>query len=423
MYNLLMKRQSIFVCATLLFCVLSLAGCVNTQPIPSTIDIAQRPADWFTMRGSLDNCRIRFERDKVGRVVFLGGSITHMRGWRDMTAKMLQERFPDTKFEFIDAGIPSTGSTPGAFRFERDVLSHGRVDLLFEEAAVNDSTNFRTPTEMTRGYEGIIRHARLAQPNMDVITMHFVAPWLMEDYNAGKVPVVVQRHEQVSAYYEVPSINLALEVTQRINAGEFEWKKDFRDLHPSPFGHKLYTSTIGRLLDAAWSQPLTPDAKITPHEYPKRLLDDASYYGGRLVDVREAQLGKGWKVDPSWKPAKKAHTRPGFVDVPMLVSETPGAVMKFKFTGNAVGLFVAAGEDAGIIDWRLDGGEWKQQNLFTQWSNQLHIPWAYVLAANIDDAPGANTMHTLEVRISDQKDDRSTGHACRIVHFLVNRDK
>lgn len=77
-----------------------------------------------------------------------------------MVAQYLQERFSDTEFDFINAGIPSTGSTPGAFRLANDVLSKGTVDLLFEEAAVNDYHNGRSVTEQIRGMEGIVRYAR-----------------------------------------------------------------------------------------------------------------------------------------------------------------------------------------------------------------------------------------------------------------------
>ena len=41
-----------------------------------------------------------------------------MRGWRNMIQEDLRQRFPDTEFTFVDAGIPSTGSTPHAFPFE-----------------------------------------------------------------------------------------------------------------------------------------------------------------------------------------------------------------------------------------------------------------------------------------------------------------
>ena len=92
------------------------------------------------------------KRKKVGRVAFLGGSITYNSGWRDSVMQYLEDRFPETVFEFVSAGIPSMGSTPAAFRLSRDVLDNGPVDLLFEEAAVNDATNGRSGKRANQGY-------------------------------------------------------------------------------------------------------------------------------------------------------------------------------------------------------------------------------------------------------------------------------
>lgn len=391
-----------------------IAASANAADPPAPITHEKVNGDYFTLRSGLNNCRIRFERDHVGRVVFLGGSITHMNGWRQLVAADLQKRFPHTKFEFYNEGIPSTGSVPGAFRFERDVLSHGRVDLLFEEASVNDEVNFRKPIEMTRGMEGIVRHARLAQPDMDVVEMYFVDPHKMQTYNEGKTPVVIQRHDEVAERYDVPAINLALEVTQRINKGEFTWAKDFRSLHPAPFGQKLYAATIGRMFDAAWSKPLAADAKITPHVTPSA-IDAFSYWRGKLVDLKQAKLGDGWELVHNWHPKLHVGTRPGFVDVPTLVASKPGATLTFTFTGTAIGIFVAAGPDAGAVDYRIDDGDWKTENLYTPWSSQLYIPWAHVLEPALSP-----TQHTLELRVSKTKDDSSKGHTVDIIHLLVN---
>ena len=67
-----------------------------------------------------------------------------MNGYRPMVSEWLQQRFPDTKFEFINAGIASTCSHTGAFRLDEHVLSKGRIDLLFAEFAVNDDRDSRT---------------------------------------------------------------------------------------------------------------------------------------------------------------------------------------------------------------------------------------------------------------------------------------
>jgi sialidase-1 len=92
------------------------------------------------------------------------------------------KKFPDTKFEFINAGIGSMGSVPHAFRLERDVLAKGPVDLLFVDAAVNDSSNIlQHPDLMLRGMEGVVRHMRTASPLTDIIQLHFVMPPHMDD--------------------------------------------------------------------------------------------------------------------------------------------------------------------------------------------------------------------------------------------------
>ena len=118
----------------------------------------------YTLRGDYRNSYQMFEKERVGTVAFLGGSITEMKGWRDMICEDLKQRFPYTKFTFIDAGIPSTGSTPGAFRLADDVLSKAKVDLLFVEAAVNEDTNGFNAIEQVRGMEGIVRHPLLSNP-------------------------------------------------------------------------------------------------------------------------------------------------------------------------------------------------------------------------------------------------------------------
>ena len=151
--------------------------------------------DYFVERGGLRNCRQKFEREKTGRVAFLGGSITAAAGWRDQVCADLKRRFPETQFDFINAGIPSLGSTPGAFRFQRDVLGHGPIDLLFEEAAVNDDTNGFSDIEQLRGMEGIVRQARLSNPSVDIVLLHFVDPGKIEQINRGETPDVIANHE------------------------------------------------------------------------------------------------------------------------------------------------------------------------------------------------------------------------------------
>ena len=150
-------------------------------------------------------------------------------------------------------------------------------------------------------------------------------------------------------------------------------------------------------------------------------LDPHSYFHGRLVNPKDAAesqsltLEKGWKLVPDWAPADGAGTRPGFVNVPTLVAEEAGATFKFRFKGTAVGLFVASGPDTGRVDFRVDDGDWKSEELYTQWSSFLHLPWAKMLASEL-----AAGDHVLELKVDDAADSKSKGHAIRIVYLLVN---
>jgi len=376
--------------------------------------------EYFQLRDGLLNCQAKFTHEKAGRVAFVGGSITASKGWRELVCEELKQRFPETQFEFIAAGISSLGSTPGAFRLDRDVLSKGKVDLLFEEAAVNDDTNGFNDTEQVRGLEGIVRQARLVNPAMDIVLLHFADPGKVALYNQGTTPAVIVNHEKVAEHYRVPSIDLAKEVTERIRAGEFEWDKDFKNLHPSPFGHQLYSRSIARLFTAAWQKSTLPLTQARPYILPEP-VDPHSYFHGRLLRPDEADTSKSltldsrWTLESHWKPNDKVGTREGFVNVPTLIAESPGATLKLNFRGIGIGVFVASGPDAGNLEFRVDNGAWQRIELFTQWSPNLHLPWAKMLASELK--PGE---HTLELRVASDADPRSKGNAIRITHFLVN---
>ena len=378
-------------------------------------DLPLDASKYHNMAGGLQNSSIQFERNKTGRIAFLGGSITHNGGWRDSLMVYFQKRFPDTTFEFIAAGIPSMGTTPSAFRLERDVLSKGPIDLIFVEAAVNDNSNGRTSEEQIRAMEGIVRNLRQSNAATDIVMMHFVDPHKIQDYREGRVPEVISNHNKVAAHYNVPTINLAKEVTERIDHGEFTWENDFKNLHPSPFGQGIYAHSMIEFLNNSYSGHIDPDDKIVTQLMPSK-LDPVCYDKGILIDISTIKLTKGWKIDSKWKPSDGTGSRPNYTNVPMLISQTHGSTISMKFEGNAVGLAVAAGQDAGMIEYRIDKGEWKQ-DLYTRWSKGLHLPWYYTLATGLSSG-----QHKLEIKISADKTDQSTGNACRIRYVFVNKN-
>ncbi len=366
--------------------------------------------EYFDLRRGIANAHRKFVVEKTGRVVFLGGSITAGGAWRQHICDYLTRKFPDTKFEFLNAGIGSLGSVPHAFRLERDVLAKGSVDLLFLEAAVNDTSNTGDrPDHMLRGMEGVVRHMLTVNGSTDIIQLHFVMPEHMADYNAGRTPESIAAHEKVAMRYGNPSLNLSREVTDRINAGEFTWDDDFKNLHPSPFGHQLYANSIARMLDKAFAIPVTP--AVIERELPA-IIDPYSYFRGRFGDIATARLLKGFRIDPSWSPGTKQGVRAGFVNVPALVGSQVGDEFEFSFTGTGCGLFITSGPDSCRIEYSVDEGDYRQLDTFTRWSPSLHLPWVLIL----DDRLPIG-QHRVKVRIAGGTENRT---ALRVFHLLFN---
>lgn len=374
------------------------------------------PADYHTMRDGLRYSKEVFETTKKGTVAFLGGSITAMNGWRDMVCDYLSRRFPDTEFTFIAAGIGANGSTSGAFRFERDVLYTGKVDLLFEEASVNDRSVElrRTSGDRVKAMEGIVRQARMSNPNMDVIIMHFVDPEKMVDYNSGKTPQEIVDIDVVTNHYNIPTINLAKEITDRINAGEFTWADDFKNLHPSPAGQRIYYRSMRLFLENAYECAKSYDAAV--YNLPER-VDENCYDRATLAPVNLAKCGKGWHIDPSYNPDKNKRYHEKTVNIPHVIAENSSEDLTLKFKGSAIGFVCLSGPDAGAIEYSIDGGEYKLFSLWTNPSKGGHLARYFMLENEL-----ADKKHTLKMRLapSDKPNKDSKGNACRISNFLIN---
>ncbi len=385
----------------------------QSAAIPVVRRQALSSSDFIFFYGNTDNIAKNIQLNKPVTVAFLGGSITNMKGWRDMVCQFLSEKYPSVQFNFINAGIPSLGSVPHAFRFRSDVLAKGKIDWLFVESAVNDKANNTGELQQRRALEGIIRQAYSANPLMNIVLMAFADEFKLADYKEGKIPVEVGVHEDIAKYYHLPFINLAKEVYERIQAGEFSWENDFKNLHPSPFGQQIYFNTISTYISKAVNKPISQGITKTKMPLPMQSLQ---YGRGDYLSFDAALHRQGFSIDPEWKPADSAKTREGFVHVPMLTGETIGASFDLSFTGTAVGLAVVAGPDAGTIGYSIDGEPGQTLDLYNRYSASLHLPQYVLLADELSDS-----KHSIHIKILKEKNTRSKGHAVRIVHLLVNK--
>ena len=365
-------------------------------------------------RGSLENSRIQFEKNKKGHVAFIGGSITQMNGYRPMVSEDLKKRFPNTKFTFTNAGISSTCSTSGAFRLEEHVLKTGPVDLFFIEFAVNDDQDAGLARrECMRGMEGIIRRARQHNPNMDIVITHFVNPGMLKKLQSGKEPLTMESHEKVAEHYGVPTIHLAQEVADQIKAETMTWKK-FGGTHPKPPGNRLCADLIQEMLESAWKGELVADAG-KPHPIPGKVIDSGHYGNGRFIDIKSAKLAKGWTVSvPEWGKLKGGK-RGQFTNIPILWTEKADSELTLEFEGRAVGAYILAGPDAGIVAASVDDGPAEKHQLFHRFSRGLHYPRTVMFETDLK--PG---KHVLKLQMTGEKSKQSIGNAIRIMQFVAN---
>ena len=364
-------------------------------------------------RGRYDNSLLRFTRDHEGRVAFIGGSITRMNGYRPMVAKWLQERFPETKFDIVAAGISSTCSTTGAFRLPTHVFGRGPVDLLFVEFAVNDDQDAAHPRrDCIRGMEGIIRQARRLNRNIDIVVTFFVNPRMLEQLREGKTPLSMAAHGEVLKLYNVTTIHLAREVAQRINDGKMTWK-EFGGTHPKPAGNQLCAKMIGDLLTAAWKD--ATGTFLLPHGESSKPLDFQSYYQGHFVRPDKATSGKNWSwAIPKWK-SLPGNNRSRFNGIKLMSSDTPGANLVLEFEGRGVGAYVLAGPDAGIVEASVDNGPVRKIDLYHRYSKGLHYPRTVMFDADLKEG-----KHVLRLEVSADRNPKSKGTAIRILQFAVN---
>ena len=371
----------------------------------------------FLLRGDYRNSRIQFERNRQGHVAFLGGSITEMDGYRPMVCEMLETRFPDTEFTFTEAGVSSTCSDTGAFRLQHDVLSQGPLDMLFVEFAVNDDQDGqrRTYDDALRGMEGIIAQARRHNPEVDIVMTFFVNQPILQALQDGKTRSSITAHSKVAEHYGVSVNHLAQELADLITTGKMDWRK-FGGVHPNTYGNTMCATMIATALLKEWSKPLPVDAE--PQPYPvQEPMDDKSYIRGRFLPFDDVTTDENWTVGvPNWAKESQGKVRPRFIDIPIMYSSQAGAKLSIDFTGTAIGAYLLAGPETGIIRCTVDEQHSKEIDTLYPYSG-FNYPVTLIFFNDLEEG-----AHRLELEVLENRPGRIKpgGSALRVIGFTAN---
>ena len=243
-------------------------------------------------------------------IVCIGGSITQgtiSNGTKDKDKELLpkkkfyanyvkewwEQRFPDTKINFVNAGIGATTSYLGVHRAGTDVLSH-EPDLVIVEFAVNDA-GLRNGQNI---YDNLVRNLLTYKSNPAVMLLFMGqtdgSTAQMDEYPVGKA-------------YSLPMISYTNVISKMMKENIFTAKELSGDtVHPSGIGHAIcgelfwyYFNAVYHDLDTLGGADKFDVAALTKEKYTNaKILDNKTITPDSLGTFAESE--KFWQFNNDW---------------------------------------------------------------------------------------------------------------------------
>lgn len=333
------------------------SGDTSSEPAPEEIP--------YTLGGELTPTMIANSRYNVGNrvrlanvikklqagedvtVAYLGGSITQGTSAGDnlcyarLTTNWLEEKFPDAKITYVNAGIGATGSYIGVHRADSQVLSKN-PDLIFIDFSVNDTTERAETNKET--YASLLRKLWNHSSNPAIVTIA-----MTQDNGTS----FIEYHGEVVKAFDIPMISYKDAILDIIDKGYIKWTDISDDnIHPNVPGHALLTDLITNYL-----QSVIDDLdNISGAESDFAAVTDI---GNTYVNAKLLVSGE---VEPTKLGVFEATTMNfGNFRNPWIIRSTDGqfgddAGIEFEFEGANVGvLYSKLTTNSCLIDVAVDG--------------------------------------------------------------------
>ena len=349
-----------------------LAACGLLQAEPTFNGLVK--AQEVRAREGVGNFLAKLKAGKTVTVAYLGGSITAMKGWRNLTTDWLRKANTNAVVNEVHAAIGGTGSDLGVFRVGHDALRH-RPDLLFVEFATNDSG--RKPEEIWRSMEGIVRRTWKQDAQTDIVFVYTITTTMTNDYMKGSCNRSASAMEQLADHYGIPSICFGPRVMEFLAAGklvmnareyedavskdDLDREKKIKDLiakdprilfardgvHPSEKGHQLYLISVANGFREMWNMPAVDHTSRLAKPFVENNLETA-----KMVPVRPEMLSGSWRrLAENDTKAVTFGNRTGTI----WYAREPGDTLTFKFKGTCCKIYDLLGPDGGQLWITVDG--------------------------------------------------------------------
>ena len=336
---------------------------------------------------------------KEFKIGYLGGSITEGAGsstndkcYASLVTSELAKIYPDTSFECINAGVGGTGSALGLFRMKRDMLSK-EPDMVFVEFAVNDNGLSTTGIYM----ENIVREVNKYRKDIPIVLIYTTQKSMLEEHEKGSTPQSITKHSKLAEYYGIIQIDVGYTLFKKYGKSidEFASKYFIDGCHPNDTGYRGYTDIILEALQ---------NAEFKGFDESKEYLFERKFTNPDMI-LCEGMADDTWKLSYN----TMYDRLPNYI-----YSFNKGDELTFEFDGSFLGAYYTIEKDSGIMEYSIDGGEWKERSTWDKYALQFNRACSSILEEKLTEG-----HHVLKIRNSGRKDEKSEGYYIRIGAFLI----
>lgn len=325
----------------------------------------------------------------------IGGSITERysassydKCYASYVQKWWEERFPDTKVNFINAGIGGTTSYLGVHRVDEDLL-YAKPDVVIVEFSVNDSND----AFFKKSYDNLVRKILLEEQEPAVMLLFTT----QEDGTNAQV-----NDSLIGFQYQLPMLSYGNAVLQSIRDGEFAWTDISPDnIHPNDRGHAIIGEIVYRYLNDVYARLDEISEEVTA--FNEGAVTKEIYINATMLDAEDIEpvsYGSFEKKDVESHIPNNWYTSIGEESIVFEVEAANVGIAYQRTTNGTYGQFEVYidGEYARTLDGNFPNG----------WGTALETAEVYV-----SDTPA---KHTIEIR----KAADSTGDIFAIVALLIS---
>ena len=351
------------------------------------------------LEGDLTRLAAAMRKAQAGEeitVATIGGSITEgysSTTFSDCYATIFyswwESCFPDTKVNYINAGIGGTPSYLGVHRVKQQVLDEN-PDVVIVEFSVNDGAdNF-----YKKSYDNLVRKIMLSEGN----------PAVMLLFTTQEDGTNAQDNDALIGFkYRLPMISYGNAVLPSIENGEFTWADISPDnVHPNDRGHAIIGELLYTYLNDVYSRLDEIPEEITPFDYTS--LTKESYLNADMLgpeEITPSQLGSFKEARINTYFTKSWHTATG--EESIIFENVEAANIGICFQRTTDGTY-------GQYDVYVDGefvktldGDFKNG-----WGSSIESVEVYV-----SDEP---MLHTIEIK----KNPDSTADLFTVLRLLIS---